>query len=111
MLGDEPEPQEPCLVSLCSTTPDEGYSLDSDEHGPYVELCFTPELSKVVLVQTQLAQLDAGMVATMRVCVSSAAQCAVVVKEDDLLTKADIAAHPREVSEALYTELKIWLDN
>eukprot|EP00959_Pyramimonas_sp_CCMP1952_P226702 4740093-Pyramimonas_sp.AAC.1 len=43
MLGDEPEQQEPCFVSLCSTTPDEGYSLDSEEHGPYVELCFTPE--------------------------------------------------------------------
>eukprot|EP00959_Pyramimonas_sp_CCMP1952_P150740 3154676-Pyramimonas_sp.AAC.1 len=28
MLGDEPEPQEPCPISLCSTTPDEGYSLD-----------------------------------------------------------------------------------
>eukprot|EP00959_Pyramimonas_sp_CCMP1952_P135315 2831422-Pyramimonas_sp.AAC.1 len=34
-----------------------------------------------------------------------------VVKEDDLLTKADIAAHPKEVREALHTELKIWLDN
>eukprot|EP00959_Pyramimonas_sp_CCMP1952_P310572 6499611-Pyramimonas_sp.AAC.1 len=32
MLGDEPELQEPCLFRLCSTTPDEGYSLDSDEH-------------------------------------------------------------------------------
>eukprot|EP00959_Pyramimonas_sp_CCMP1952_P101410 2121387-Pyramimonas_sp.AAC.1 len=51
------------------------------------------------------------MVATMRVYVSSAAKRAMVVKEDDLLTKADIAAHPKEVSEALYTELKIWLDN
>eukprot|EP00959_Pyramimonas_sp_CCMP1952_P174082 3637538-Pyramimonas_sp.AAC.1 len=47
----------------------------------------------------------------MRVYVSSAAKLAVVVKEDDLLTKADIAAHPKELSEALYTELKIWLDN
>eukprot|EP00959_Pyramimonas_sp_CCMP1952_P154548 3232954-Pyramimonas_sp.AAC.1 len=46
MLGDEPEPQDPCLISLCSTTSDEGYSLDSDEHGPYVELCFAPEMSK-----------------------------------------------------------------
>eukprot|EP00959_Pyramimonas_sp_CCMP1952_P161282 3372522-Pyramimonas_sp.AAC.1 len=27
-LGDEPEHKEPCLVSLCSTTPDEDYSLD-----------------------------------------------------------------------------------
>eukprot|EP00959_Pyramimonas_sp_CCMP1952_P015784 333899-Pyramimonas_sp.AAC.1 len=66
MLGDEPELQEPCLVSLCSTTPDEGYSLDSDEHGPYVELCSTPEMSKVILVQTQFAQLETDMVATMR---------------------------------------------
>eukprot|EP00959_Pyramimonas_sp_CCMP1952_P167004 3490120-Pyramimonas_sp.AAC.1 len=38
MLGNESEQQEPCLVSLCSITPDEGFSLDSDEHGPYVEL-------------------------------------------------------------------------
>eukprot|EP00959_Pyramimonas_sp_CCMP1952_P337364 7064815-Pyramimonas_sp.AAC.1 len=68
-------------------------------------------MSKVVLDQTQLAQLDADMVATMSVHVSSVAKRAVVVKEDDLLTKANIAAHPKEVSEALYTELKIWLDN
>eukprot|EP00959_Pyramimonas_sp_CCMP1952_P211396 4424169-Pyramimonas_sp.AAC.1 len=77
MLGDEPEPQEPCLISLFSTTPDEGYSLDSDEHGPYLELCFIPEMSKVVLDQTQLAQLETDMVATMRVYVSSAAKRAV----------------------------------
>eukprot|EP00959_Pyramimonas_sp_CCMP1952_P444194 9299950-Pyramimonas_sp.AAC.1 len=64
MLGDEPGPQEPCLIPLCSTTSDDGYSLDSDEHGPYVEFCFTPEMLKVVLDQTQFAQLD--MVATMR---------------------------------------------
>eukprot|EP00959_Pyramimonas_sp_CCMP1952_P034304 719112-Pyramimonas_sp.AAC.1 len=66
MLGDEPGQQEPCLVSLCSTTPDEGYSPDSDDIGPYVELCFTPEMSKIVLGQTQLAQLEPNMVATMR---------------------------------------------
>eukprot|EP00959_Pyramimonas_sp_CCMP1952_P432537 9057717-Pyramimonas_sp.AAC.1 len=47
----------------------------------------------------------------MRVYVSSAAKRAVVVKEDDLLTKAEIAAHPKKVSEALYTELIIWIDN
>eukprot|EP00959_Pyramimonas_sp_CCMP1952_P377956 7917216-Pyramimonas_sp.AAC.1 len=61
MLGDEPEQEAPCLVSLCSTTPDEGYFLDSDEHGPYVELCFTPEVSNIVLDQTQLAQLEPNM--------------------------------------------------
>eukprot|EP00959_Pyramimonas_sp_CCMP1952_P203762 4261271-Pyramimonas_sp.AAC.1 len=96
MLGDELGLQEPCLFFLCSTTPDEGYSLDSDENGPYVELCFTPEMSKAVLDHTQLAQLETDMVATMRVYASSAAKRAVVVKEDDLLTKADIAAHPKE---------------
>eukprot|EP00959_Pyramimonas_sp_CCMP1952_P325429 6811354-Pyramimonas_sp.AAC.1 len=64
-------------------------------------------MSKIVLDQTQLAQLEPNMVATMRVYVASAAKRAVVVKEDDLLTKADVAAHPKEVSEALYTELKI----
>eukprot|EP00959_Pyramimonas_sp_CCMP1952_P033832 709961-Pyramimonas_sp.AAC.1 len=77
MLGDEPEQQEPCLVSVCSTAPDQGYSLDSDEHGPYVDLCFTPEMSNIVLDQTQLAQLEPSMVATMRVYVSSAAKRAV----------------------------------
>eukprot|EP00959_Pyramimonas_sp_CCMP1952_P050988 1065095-Pyramimonas_sp.AAC.1 len=51
------------------------------------------------------------MVATMRVYVSSAAKRAVVLKEDDLLTKADIAAHPKDVNEAWYTEFKIWLLN
>eukprot|EP00959_Pyramimonas_sp_CCMP1952_P430792 9021957-Pyramimonas_sp.AAC.1 len=68
-------------------------------------------MSKVVLDQTQRAQLETDMVATMRVYAPSAAKRAVVVKEDDLLTKTDIAAHPEEVSEALCTELKIWLDN
>eukprot|EP00959_Pyramimonas_sp_CCMP1952_P195912 4095905-Pyramimonas_sp.AAC.1 len=67
-------------------------------------------MSKVVLGQTQLAQLETDMVATMRVHVPSAAKRAAVVKEDDLLTKADIAAHPQKIGEALHTELKIWLD-
>eukprot|EP00959_Pyramimonas_sp_CCMP1952_P005584 117209-Pyramimonas_sp.AAC.1 len=68
-------------------------------------------MSKVALDQTQLAQLETDMVASKRVYVSSAAKCAAVVKEDDLLTKADISALPKEVSDALYTELTIWLDN
>eukprot|EP00959_Pyramimonas_sp_CCMP1952_P149978 3138321-Pyramimonas_sp.AAC.1 len=100
-LGDEPEQQEFSFVSLCSTTPDEDYSLDSGEYRPCAELCFTPEVTKVVLDQIQLAQLEPSMVATMRVYVSLAAERAVVVKEDDLLTtKADIAAHPKHISEA-----------
>ena len=47
----------------------------------------------------------------MRVYVSATAKRAVVVKEDDLLTKADIQANPVKVSKALYTELKTWFDN
>eukprot|EP00959_Pyramimonas_sp_CCMP1952_P297399 6221470-Pyramimonas_sp.AAC.1 len=65
-LGDEPEQQELCLVSLCSTTPNEDYSLDSDEHGPCAELCFTLEMAHIVLDQAQLDQLEPNMVATMR---------------------------------------------
>eukprot|EP00959_Pyramimonas_sp_CCMP1952_P330635 6923784-Pyramimonas_sp.AAC.1 len=68
-------------------------------------------MSKVVLDQTHLAQLETDMVATMREYAPSAAKRAVVVKPDDQLTTADIAAHPKEVSKALHTELKIWLDN
>ena len=55
--------------------------------------------------------LDVDRVTTMRVYVSATAKRAVVVKEDDLLTKADIQANPVKVSKALYTELKTWFDN
>ena len=43
--------------------------------------------------------------------VSAATKRAVVVKEDVLLTKQDISSNPKQVSAALLTELKIWLDN
>ena len=49
--------------------------------------------------------------ATLRVYVTAASKRAVVVKEDDLLTKAEIQANPVKVSRALYTELRIWYDN
>eukprot|EP00959_Pyramimonas_sp_CCMP1952_P265249 5546719-Pyramimonas_sp.AAC.1 len=47
----------------------------------------------------------------MRVYVTAAAQRPVVVKEDDLLAKADILANPDTMSKALFTELKTWFDN
>eukprot|EP00959_Pyramimonas_sp_CCMP1952_P376421 7884662-Pyramimonas_sp.AAC.1 len=47
----------------------------------------------------------------MRVYVPAAAKRALVVKEDDLLAKADIQANPVKVSRALYTELRTWFDN
>eukprot|EP00959_Pyramimonas_sp_CCMP1952_P317214 6639197-Pyramimonas_sp.AAC.1 len=73
---------------------DDSYGLDSDENGRYVALCFTTEMSKVVLSEQQRMILDADRVTTMRVYVTAAAKRAVVVKEDDLLAKADIQANP-----------------
>ena len=49
--------------------------------------------------------------ATLRVYVTAASKRAVLVKEDDLLTKAEIQANPINISRALYTELRIWYDN
>ena len=36
-------------VPLCSTDNDTSYGLDFDENGHYVELCFTTDMSMVVL--------------------------------------------------------------
>eukprot|EP00959_Pyramimonas_sp_CCMP1952_P467417 9491575-Pyramimonas_sp.AAC.1 len=88
------------MVEDCS------YGLDSDEHGQYVELCFTAAMSKVVLSEQQHMILDADRVTTMRVHVIAAAKRAVVVKENDLLAKGGIQANPEKVHKALYTELK-----
>eukprot|EP00959_Pyramimonas_sp_CCMP1952_P337769 7073268-Pyramimonas_sp.AAC.1 len=55
--------------------------------------------------------LDADRVTTMRVYVTAVAKRAVVVKEDDLFTKAVIQANPEKISKALFTELKTWFDN
>eukprot|EP00959_Pyramimonas_sp_CCMP1952_P015225 322371-Pyramimonas_sp.AAC.1 len=55
--------------------------------------------------------LDTDQVATMQVYATAAAKRAVVVKEDDLLTQADIQANPETVSKVLYTELRTRFDN
>eukprot|EP00959_Pyramimonas_sp_CCMP1952_P149439 3127110-Pyramimonas_sp.AAC.1 len=47
----------------------------------------------------------------MRASATATAKRAAVVKEDDLLTGADIQANPVKVSKALYTEIKTWSDN
>eukprot|EP00959_Pyramimonas_sp_CCMP1952_P097367 2035374-Pyramimonas_sp.AAC.1 len=67
-------------------------------------------MSKVVLFEQQHMLLDVGRVTTMRVHGAAAAKRAVVVKEDDLLAKADIQANPSKISKALFTELKTWFD-
>eukprot|EP00959_Pyramimonas_sp_CCMP1952_P037051 775337-Pyramimonas_sp.AAC.1 len=55
--------------------------------------------------------LDADRVTTMRVYVTAAQKRAVVVKEGDLLTQADIQANPENKSKALFTKLKTWFGN
>ena len=61
--------------------------LDKDSNGPYVELCFTSDMSPIVLSEAQLASMTPGDIATMRVYISANVKRSVVVKEDDLLTK------------------------
>eukprot|EP00959_Pyramimonas_sp_CCMP1952_P041764 873434-Pyramimonas_sp.AAC.1 len=67
-------------------------------------------MSKVGLSEQRHMILDFSRVTTLRVFVTAVAKRAAVVKEDDLLAKADIQANPEKVSKALYTELKTCLD-
>eukprot|EP00959_Pyramimonas_sp_CCMP1952_P376789 7891799-Pyramimonas_sp.AAC.1 len=53
-------------VPLCSMVEDCSYGVDSDEHGQSVELCFTADMSKVVLSEQQHWISDADRVTTMR---------------------------------------------
>eukprot|EP00959_Pyramimonas_sp_CCMP1952_P104089 2175711-Pyramimonas_sp.AAC.1 len=68
--------------------------MDSDERGQYVELCFAADMSRVVLSEQQRRMLDFDIVTNMRVYLAAAAKRAVVVKEDDLLAKADVQTNP-----------------
>ena len=87
------------------------FTLDSDEVGSYVELCFASELSMIALDETQLANLREGDIATIRVYVSADSKRAVVVKEDDLLSKNEMIKHAKEVSVAIVLEIQIWIEN
>ena len=48
-LGDEPDQEALYAMPLCSTDVDDDYRLDADEHGDYIELCFTADMAKVIL--------------------------------------------------------------
>ena len=85
------------------------YTLDADEHGHYVELCFTDDMSNIILAEHQ--RLHTGDIATLRVYVTQAAKRAVVVKDDDILTRQELKDHAAEVSKATVAEIKIWLQN
>eukprot|EP00959_Pyramimonas_sp_CCMP1952_P334999 7015078-Pyramimonas_sp.AAC.1 len=68
-------------------------------------------MSREVISEQQHISLDAGRATTMRIYVTAAAKRAAVVKEDDLLAKADVQANPEKVSKALYIKFKTWFDN
>ena len=85
--------------------------LDEDEHGKYIELDFSPDMSPIVLDEEQWNSMPPAHIATMRVYISAAAKRAVVVKEDDLLSKQDFVKHAKEVEKATVAEISTWLDN
>ena len=91
------EPEELYLTDLDNEPETE--PVDYDEIGPYVELCFTTDMAPIVLNEDQYNGLDAVDVATMRVYISENTKRAVVVKEDDLLSKKDFQIHWEKVAE------------
>ena len=82
--------------------------VDEDDEGQYVELETIPELANIILQEDQ--QLDGGETAAIRVCISKDIKRAVVIKEDDLLTKQEIKENERTVTKATLQELKIWIE-
>ena len=82
---------------------------DTDEHGSYVELCFGPHMAKAILDDD--IEMQERDIVTLRVYHSVAAKRAVVVKDDDLLTKKELALHAAEVAKAILQELTTWFDN
>ena len=68
-------------------------------------------MAPIVLNEDQYRNMYTYEVATMRVYISQNTKRAVVVKEDDLLSKKELQVHARDVASATITELKTWLDN
>ena len=99
---------EPTLLAGTGDA-EEALHLDRDEIGTYSELCFDEHVSKAILDEGVL--LQPGEIATLRVYHSVAAKKAVVIKDDDILTKKELAFHAAEVAKATLQELQIWLDN
>merc|ERR1712086_862475 len=104
------EPEDVCVAYHTDESDDTDYA-ESDEVGRYVELCFTKDMSSIILDEYQFNHMEADDVATMRVYVTADAKRAVVVKEDDLLSKKDFATHGSEITTATIAELRIWLEN
>ena len=88
---------------------------DRDEFGEDTELCFT--VAPVILNEQQLEDFrshgnqDGRNIATMRAYISKKAKRAVVIKEDDLLTRKEVEHHQAEVADATHKEISKWLDH
>ena len=98
-------------VAISGADDAETYVVDEDEYGKYIELCFDPEMSKVILDEPQHDSMLPYEVATLIGYLSEKAKRAVVAKEDDLLTKRDLQDHAHSVSKATLAELMIWFSN
>ena len=107
------DPIEVYISDLEGTEASPTMTVDVDEIGPYVELCFTKDMAPIVLQEDQWENLksESDQIATMRVYVSADTKRAVVVKEDDLLSRKEIQYRAAEVAEATIDELRVWLDN
>ena len=89
----------------------ETYNIDEDDIGQYVELCFTGDMAPIVLDEGEARGMTPDDVATIRVYIAQNTKRAVVVKEDDLLSKQELLTHAKEVAKATVNELTIWINN
>ena len=94
---------------LGSVVEESPLTLDTDQFGTYVELCVSDNMAPAILDECQ--DLSPGEIATVRVYISDKVKRTVVVKEDDLLTKAEIQKHEGEVAAATKKEILTWLEN
>ena len=76
-----------------------------------IELCFTTEMSNIILDESQYDAMRPDDVATLRVYISAQSKRSVVVKEDDILSKREILDNAEAVSQATLAELQTWLKN
>ena len=104
------ESEEIYISDLDGSSADD-QSIEYDDTGAYVEICFSDDMAPVILGEDQHNKLQPDEIATLRVYISENTKRAVVVKEDDLLSKKELQAHAKEVAEATVTELKTWLTN
>ena len=81
---------------------------DVDENGnPYVDIYFEAEAAKPITG----AAVPAGHSARLRMYTKADQKKAVIERDTDNLTSAEIEKHSREVEAAIYEELKIWIEH